>query len=70
MPQLRVIEIRDRITGDVTFKVQKKRWLLGWLGADDFEDYSSDCFSTLDEAIKNLCRWDGTGRATEKVVWP
>lgn len=71
MKQVRIIE-RTNVDGKIEFVIQQKHWLFFWRWTDawinSFVPSAKDTFSTLEEAIANLCYFDGS-KPKEKVVF-
>lgn len=72
MKKVRIIE-RTNVNGSVEFVIQQKHHIFFWWWVDAWVNSSSgaackDSFSTMDEAIANLCYFDGT-KIKEKVVF-
>jgi len=69
----RIIE-RTYVDGKVVYVVQQKHYLFRWWWVDAWLNSSSgvscnDSFSTLEEAKRNLCYFDGS-KPTERVIYP
>ena len=67
----RIIE-RTNVDGRKSWVIQQKHFLFRWWWVDAWINSSSgasctDSFSTLEEAKKNLCYFDGT-KVKEKVI--
>lgn len=61
-------------SGNIEFTIQQPHFLFWWKWVDAWINSSAgadcvDSFSTLEEAQKNLCYFDGT-KCREKVVYP
>lgn len=68
--QIRIIE-RKMPDGRVEFTIQERHFLFFWWWVDAWVNHdvsTVDSFSTLAEAKKNLCYFDGT-KCLEKVVY-
>ena len=64
MKQARIIE-RIAPNGSKNYVIQQKHWLFRWTWCDAWVNsligaYCNDNFSTLEEAHKNLCFFNGT----------
>lgn len=69
MRKVRIIE-RTMPDGRIEFTIQQRHFLFFWWWVDAWmnNDVSTtDSFSTLEEAQKNLCYFDGT-KCREEVV--
>jgi len=71
MPKTRIIK-RTSACGDVSYVIQQKHLLFWWWWVDAWINsacgsWCKDSFSTLEEAKKNLCFFDGT-KTKEEVV--
>lgn len=66
----RIVEI-IRPDGEVRYQIQQKHWLFRWMwvgvGCNSWETYVQDTYSTLKEAKKNLCWYDGT-KSKRRVI--
>lgn len=67
----RIIE-RTNVDGSINYIIQQKHFLFFWLWVDAWVNNSSgascnDSFSSLDEAKKNLCFFDGK-KVKERVI--
>ena len=66
MTRVRIIK-RTYPLGDVMYIIQKKHWLLGWMDADDPDNYVSARFRTLEEAKEHINLFNGTKPKDEVV---
>ena len=69
---VRIIE-RTNPDGRVLFVIQQRHFLFRWWWVDAWINSSdgancTDSFGSLDEAMKNLCYFDGT-QYTERIVY-
>jgi len=67
----RIIE-RTCVDGRIEYVIQQKHFLFFWWWCDAWLNSScgaacTDSFSTLEEAKKNLCYFDGT-KVKEKII--
>ena len=72
MKKVRIIE-RKGPNGHSEFVIQQKHFLFRWLWVDAWinSSFGADCqvyFSTIEEAKKNICYFDGS-ECSEKVVF-
>jgi len=76
MKKVRIVE-RTSIYGSVTYVIQRRYNLFAWSWWDDASSYDSfisldprskNTFSSLEEAKRNLCYFDGT-KVQEKIVF-
>ena len=72
MKRVRIVE-RTSITGSKRYVIQQKHFLLWWWWVDasiNGSDYANDVdsFDTIEEAMRNLYRFDGT-KGSEKVIY-
>lgn len=69
----RIIE-RTSVNGSITYVIQQKHFLFRWMWVDAWVNSIDgaaciDSFSTLDEAKKNLCYFNGS-KPKERVIEP
>jgi len=65
----RIVE-RTNVDGRKSWVIQQKHFLWKWIWVDAWINSGASCtdrFSSLEEAKKNLCYFDGT-KVKEKVV--
>jgi hypothetical protein len=59
----RIVEI-IKPNGDVRYQIQQKHWLFRWMwvgvGCNSWDAYVQDTYTTLKDAKKQLCWYDGT----------
>lgn len=70
MKKVRIIE-RTMPDGRKEYTIQQKHFLFFWWWVDAWMNHdvsTTDSFSTLEEAKKNLCYFDGT-KIKEEVVY-
>lgn len=70
MSKARIVEI-VKPDGEVVYQIQQKHWLFRWLwvgvGCNSWDYFVNDKYSTLKEAQKNLCWYNGT-KTKSRVV--
>lgn len=69
--KVRIVK-RTHVDGRVSYVIQQKHWLFRWMWTDAWVNSlcgasCRDYFSTLEEAQKNLCYFDGTDSKEEVV---
>jgi len=70
--KVRIVKQTD-VDGEVLYIIQQKHWLFRWMwvsasiNSPDFV-YRVDCFTTLEEAKKHLCYFDGS-KSMHEVVY-
>lgn len=72
MKKTRIIE-RINVDGRKEYVIQQKHFIFRWWWVDAWINswdgaYCVDSFSSLEEAKKNLCYFDGS-KTTDKIAW-
>jgi hypothetical protein len=72
MTKARIVK-RTHVDGRVTYVIQQRHWPFFWWWCDAWINAlegaaCKDWFSTLEEAEKNLCYFDGSKRKDEVVL--